>query len=47
MLTDLSRSYRYDVQEDGTWENRKTFAYINARAPDGRHISLSHLVISC
>ncbi|KAM0543441.1 hypothetical protein ACHAPJ_012305 [Fusarium lateritium] len=27
--------YRFDVQEDGTWENRKTFAYVAARLPDG------------
>ncbi|KAF4979796.1 hypothetical protein FZEAL_4070 [Fusarium zealandicum] len=27
--------YRFDVQKDGTWENRKTFAYVAARLPDG------------
>ncbi|KAF5020313.1 hypothetical protein F66182_7689 [Fusarium sp. NRRL 66182] len=27
--------YRFDIQEDGTWENRKTFAYVAARLPDG------------
>ncbi|KAH7368236.1 hypothetical protein B0T11DRAFT_305007 [Plectosphaerella cucumerina] len=37
-LTQPASIYRYDVQEDGTWENRKTFAYINARAPDGIHV---------
>ncbi|KAG5657790.1 hypothetical protein KAF25_007823 [Fusarium avenaceum] len=29
--------YRFDVQKDGTWENRKTFAYVAARLPDGIH----------
>ena len=27
--------YRYDVQEDGTWENRKLFAYPSPGLPDG------------
>lgn len=34
--SDPSNRYRYDVKEDGTWENRKTFAYTAARAPDGK-----------
>ncbi|RSL74531.1 hypothetical protein CEP53_000125 [Fusarium sp. AF-6] len=29
--------YRFDVQEDGTWEYRKTFAYASSRLPDGIH----------
>ncbi|CAG8098470.1 unnamed protein product [Penicillium olsonii] len=29
--------YRYDVKEDGTFENRKLFAFVNARSPDGIH----------
>ncbi|RYP48937.1 hypothetical protein DL768_005299 [Monosporascus sp. mg162] len=29
--------YRFDVQEDGTWENRKLFAYSHSRVPDGVH----------
>lgn len=29
-------SYRFDVQPDGTWENRKTFAHVHARLPDGK-----------
>ncbi|KAI1505325.1 D-lactonohydrolase [Biscogniauxia marginata] len=29
--------YRFDVQEDGTWENRKLFAYIDSGVPDGVH----------
>lgn len=36
-------SYRFDVQEDGTWENRKTFAYIAARLPDGKFGPIMHL----
>ncbi|KAF4333364.1 gluconolactonase [Fusarium beomiforme] len=32
-----SSIYRFDVQKDGTWENRKTFAYTAARLPDGVH----------
>ncbi|CAG8932842.1 unnamed protein product [Penicillium salamii] len=30
-------SYRYDVKEDGTFENRKLFAFVNSGAPDGIH----------
>ncbi|KAJ5468767.1 SMP-30/Gluconolaconase/LRE-like region [Penicillium sp. IBT 31633x] len=29
--------YRFDVNKDGTFENRKTFAFVNAGAPDGIH----------
>ncbi|KAJ5742684.1 uncharacterized protein N7511_011085 [Penicillium nucicola] len=29
--------YRFDVTEDGTFENRKTFAFVNSGAPDGIH----------
>ncbi|RYP68685.1 hypothetical protein DL770_008409 [Monosporascus sp. CRB-9-2] len=29
--------YRFDVQDDGTWENRKLFAYAHSRVPDGVH----------
>ncbi|RBR19606.1 hypothetical protein FVER53590_10940 [Fusarium verticillioides] len=29
--------YRFDVQNDGTWDNRKTFAFTAARLPDGIH----------
>lgn len=28
--------YRFDVKKDGTWENRKTFAYVAAGIPDGK-----------
>ncbi|KAF3811760.1 hypothetical protein GCG54_00014512 [Colletotrichum gloeosporioides] len=36
-LTDPSTIYRYNVEEDGTWENRKTFAYVSPGIPDGIH----------
>ncbi|OTB20072.1 hypothetical protein K445DRAFT_52357 [Daldinia sp. EC12] len=29
--------YRFDVQEDGTWDNRKLFAYVDTGVPDGIH----------
>lgn len=28
-------SYRFDVKEDGTFENRKTFAFVASGVPDG------------
>ncbi|WYZ43078.1 hypothetical protein EsH8_VI_000777 [Colletotrichum jinshuiense] len=36
-FTQPSTVYRFDVKEDGTWENRKTFAHTSARLPDGIH----------
>lgn len=36
MITNCARSYRFDVLEDGTWDNRKTFAYIDSGVPDGK-----------
>ncbi|KAL2198868.1 hypothetical protein P885DRAFT_32610 [Corynascus similis CBS 632.67] len=33
-----STIYRYDVKEDGTLENRKTFAYVTPGLPDGIHV---------
>ena len=30
--------YRWDVQEDGTWENRKTFAFVDSGVPDGNSL---------
>ncbi|KAK7753761.1 hypothetical protein SLS62_004386 [Diatrype stigma] len=30
--------YRFDVQDDGTWENQKVFAYVDSGAPDGVHV---------
>jgi hypothetical protein len=40
----IMRSYRFDVMEDGTFENRKTFAYVSPGIPDGKSLSfgLSH-----
>ncbi|KAI0598266.1 D-lactonohydrolase [Biscogniauxia sp. FL1348] len=32
-----SSIYRFNVQEDGTWENRKLFAYVDSGVPDGVH----------
>lgn len=31
------RSYRFDVEDDGTWSGRKTFAYVTPGLPDGIH----------
>ncbi|KAK3377272.1 gluconolactonase [Lasiosphaeria ovina] len=36
-LTLPSSIYRYTVQDDGTFENRKTFAFIDTNIPDGVH----------
>ncbi|KAI0485131.1 hypothetical protein GGR56DRAFT_616961 [Xylariaceae sp. FL0804] len=36
-LSNPASIYRYDVQEDGTWENRKTFAYTDSGVADGIH----------
>ncbi|KAJ5086067.1 hypothetical protein N7532_010838 [Penicillium argentinense] len=36
-LTGPASIYRYDVVDDGTLENRKTFAFVNSGAPDGVH----------
>ncbi|KAI0423944.1 D-lactonohydrolase [Xylaria sp. FL1042] len=30
--------YRYDVADDGTFSNRKTFAYVHSGVPDGIHV---------
>ncbi|KAK7953725.1 lactonohydrolase [Apiospora saccharicola] len=35
--SDPSTLYRFDVKEDGTWDNRKTFAYVSSGVPDGVH----------
>jgi gluconolactonase len=32
--------YRFNVVEDGTWDNRKLFAYIGVGVPDGVHCDL-------
>lgn len=31
-------SYRFDVKDDGTWDNRKTFAFVDSGVPDGMSI---------
>ncbi|CAN9083527.1 lactonase [Alternaria alternata] len=36
-LTAPASIYSYDVSEDGTFDNRKTFAYVPAFIPDGVH----------
>lgn len=33
-------SYRFNVAEDGTFENRKTFSYVSPGIPDGESLSL-------
>ena len=33
-----TQSYRYDVEEDGTFSSRKTFTFIAAGVPDGVHV---------
>ncbi|KAK3392815.1 hypothetical protein B0H63DRAFT_385685 [Podospora didyma] len=37
-LSNPSSIYRYDVKADGTFENRKTFAFIDTNIPDGVHV---------
>ncbi|KAK1584795.1 D-lactonohydrolase [Colletotrichum navitas] len=37
IFTNPSTIYRFDVKEDGTWENRKTFAHAHSGLPDGVH----------
>ncbi|KAM5386604.1 hypothetical protein ACJZ2D_000567 [Fusarium nematophilum] len=34
-LSSPASVYQFDVNKDGTWENRKTFAYVAAGVPDG------------
>ncbi|PSR76981.1 gluconolactonase [Coniella lustricola] len=29
--------YRFDVKDDGTWDNRKIFAFVDSGVPDGVH----------
>ncbi|KAG6359995.1 hypothetical protein INS49_011051 [Diaporthe citri] len=36
-FSDPASIYRFDVLEDGTWDNRKTFAFVDSGAPDGVH----------
>ncbi|KAK1969555.1 D-lactonohydrolase [Colletotrichum sublineola] len=37
VFTNPATIYRFDVKEDGTWENRKTFAHAHSGLPDGVH----------
>jgi len=37
-LENPSSIYRFDVQKDGTFENRKTFAFTDINIPDGVHV---------
>lgn len=32
----IAHSYRFDVKEDGTLDNRKVFAFVSPGAPDGK-----------
>ncbi|KAK3329127.1 hypothetical protein B0H66DRAFT_540305 [Apodospora peruviana] len=36
-LSNPSSIYRFNVMEDGTFENRKTFAFVDTNIPDGVH----------
>ncbi|OCK92083.1 levo-lactonase [Cenococcum geophilum 1.58] len=36
-LSSPASVYQFDVNEDGTWQNRKTFAYVPSFIPDGVH----------
>lgn len=36
-FTNPASIYRFDVREDGTWDNRKLFAYVDTGVPDGVH----------
>ncbi|TPX09098.1 uncharacterized protein E0L32_001639 [Thyridium curvatum] len=35
--SDPASIYQFDVLKDGTWDNRKTFAFVDAGVPDGVH----------
>lgn len=37
LYTEPASIYRYDVMADGTFENRKTFAFVDSGVPDGVH----------
>ncbi|KAF4983926.1 hypothetical protein FDECE_17191 [Fusarium decemcellulare] len=36
-LSSPASVYQFDVNKDGTWQNRKTFAYVASFIPDGVH----------
>lgn len=41
-----SNSYRYKVEDDGTFSSRKTFAYVSPGIPDGVHCDTNGNVYS-
>ncbi|KAK2614191.1 hypothetical protein N8I77_001040 [Diaporthe amygdali] len=45
-LSSPASVYSFDVNEDGTWENRKTFAYTASFIPDGVHTDSAGRVYS-
>ncbi|KAF4826788.1 Gluconolactonase [Colletotrichum tropicale] len=47
-LSSPASVYSFDVNEDGTWENRKTFAYTASFIPDGVHTdSIGRVYAGC
>lgn len=45
---DTLDSYRYDVGEDGTLDNRKTFAFVTPGIPDGIHLdTMGNVYVGC
>lgn len=47
LLTFLDTSYQYTVAADGTFENRKLFAYVSPGIPDGIHCDTAGNGMSC
>ncbi|KAF3766187.1 calcium-dependent phosphotriesterase [Cryphonectria parasitica EP155] len=40
--------YRFDIQSDGTWDNRKIFAFVDSGVPDGVHVdSVGNVYAGC
>lgn len=42
----MNGRYRFDVKEDGTWDNRKIFAFVDSGVPDGTHSQASNFLFS-
>lgn len=41
-------SYRFDVQPDGSFDNRRAFAYVSPGVPDGLHVDTKgNLYVGC
>ena len=38
---DFHPSYRFNIADDGTFENRKVFAHVTTGVPDGKSLSPS------